>query len=267
LPNVGAMHWSLDTLDSVSLWRPSEPPPGAIVAATTRVGGVSPAPFETLNLGKSTADDPAAVEENRRRVLAALGIPDGRLATAGQVHGTRVTEVHTPGLHVETDALVTREPGLALAVSGADCLPLLAVAPGAVAAAHSGWRGTAAGMPAEVVRALLALSKASPIDVRVYLGPCIGSCCYHVGEDVAARFPAEAVIRDDAGIRVDLAGAARRQVEALGVPRAAIVDPPACTSHHPEWCYSHRRDHGRTGRLWGVVALDPDARLRRDGAV
>jgi copper oxidase (laccase) domain-containing protein len=91
-----------------TLWRPAAAPRGAIVAATTRRGGVSAPPFDALNLGRSTADAPDAVEENRRRVLAALGIPEGRVATAGQVHGVRVTEVKTPGLHVETDALVTR---------------------------------------------------------------------------------------------------------------------------------------------------------------
>jgi hypothetical protein len=195
------------------------------------------------------------VEENRRRVLDALGLDPARVATAGQVHGTRITRVHAPGLHSGTDGLVTPVPGLVLAVSGADCLPLLFAAPGAVAAAHSGWRGTAEGMPGAALDAVLALASAVPLDVRVFMGPCIGACCYRVGSEVAERFPAAAVHRGGDGPRVDLAAAARLQLEARGVPALAIDDPPACTACHPRWCFSHRRDRGVTGRLWGLIAL------------
>jgi polyphenol oxidase len=248
------MHWTL-TNGALPLWRPEPAPAGAVIAVTTRVGGVSSPPFDRLNLGRSTDDAPEAVTENRRRVLAGLALEPERLATAGQVHGTRVARVTEPGLVRETDGLVTTTPGLALAVSGADCLPILLSAPGAVAAAHSGWRGTADGMPAAVLTALQEAAGVPAREVRAYLGTGIGPCCYRVGSDVAQRFAAEAVRDVNGHLHVDLALAARRQLEHAGVPPEAIIDPPACTACKPDWCFSHRRDHGRTGRLWGVAAV------------
>ncbi len=248
------MSWSLETFGPVTMWRPTDAPPGIVVAATTRLGGVSETPYATLNLGRSTADRAEAVDENRRRVLSALGLPPKSVATAGQVHGVRVTDAGEPGLHRETDALITRLPRLALAVSGADCLPLMLVSGDTLAAAHSGWRGTAAGMPSRVLESVLTGSGEGAGAVRVYLGPCIGPCCYRVGEDVAAAFPAESAERRDGGWFVDLGRAARRQLEAAGVRPERIVDPPACTSCSPAWCYSHRRDRGLTGRMWGLIA-------------
>ena len=255
------MPWILETNDDVMMWRPESTPPGCVIAMTTRRGGVSLAPYDQLNLGRSTADAADAVTENRRRVLAALGVGPDHLATAGQVHGTRVSEATAPGLHPRTDALLTRTAGLAIAVSGADCLPLLYSSGDVIAAAHSGWRGTADGMPAAALRAALETS-ASPIEhARVYLGPCIGPCCYVVGEDVAQRFPAAVVTRRGTGVFVDLAAAARLQLERAGVAAANILDPPACTACERELCFSHRRDRGLTGRQWGIaVRLEPTTR-------
>ena len=251
------MAWTLNTHDSLPLWRPAAPPAHAIVAATTRRGGVSAPPYESLNLGRSTDDAADAVVENRRRVLAGLGLDPLRLATAGQVHGTDVAPVERPGLHASVDGLATRTLGLALAITVADCLSLLYVAPATVAAAHSGWRGTAAGMPRAALAAVCALSDCAPRDVLVFVGHGIGPCCYRVGEDVAARFPLEAIVRDATGVRVDLVAAARRQLLDAGVPAPGLTDPPVCTSCDSGWCFSHRRDAGRTGRHWGLVALRP----------
>jgi hypothetical protein len=251
------MVWTLDWLDPLPLWRPAEAPARAVVAATTRRGGTSRSPFDSLNLGLSTDDDHAAVSENRRRVLERLGLEPALLATAGQIHGTAVARVTAPGLHPSVDALVTRTAGLALAIAVADCLSLLYVAPAAVAAAHSGWRGTVAGMPGAALDAVCALSDAAPIDVRVFIGHGIGPCCYRVGEDVAVQFPSDAVIRDASGVRLDLVAAARRQLLEAGVAPSRIAGPPVCTSCASEWCFSHRRDAGRSGRHWGLVALRP----------
>jgi len=226
---------------------------------TSRRGGISPPPFDSLNLGRSTDDDPDVVSENRRRALVALGLDPAACATAGQVHGADVAVATGPGLHARADALVTRVPGLALAVTAADCLPIVLLAPGAVCVAHSGWRGTVAGMPRaalDAVRAAAGIrSGAGSRAVRALLGPCIGPCCYRVGDEVALQFPPAAVVRDATGPRVDLAAAARLQLVEAGVPADSVLDPPVCTSCSPEWCFSHRRDRGRTGRLWAVVAL------------
>jgi copper oxidase (laccase) domain-containing protein len=139
--------WTLDDTSPIPHWRPRQRLPGAVLLFSTRRGGVSRAPFESLNLGRSTADDAAAVRENRERLLRLATLEPDRLATAGQVHGARVVEVVAPGHHDDCDALVTRRPDVVLAVTTADCMSLLYRAPGVVAAAHSGWRGTADAMP------------------------------------------------------------------------------------------------------------------------
>ncbi len=245
--------WTLAPDHAVPAWRHATPG----LAFSTRRGGVSAPPFDTLNLGRSTADDAAAVAENRRRLLDALAIEPASLVTAGQVHGTEVAEVRDAGHRAGVDALVTRTPGLALAVTTADCMPLLYVAPGAVGAAHAGWRGTAGGMPRIALAAVCRVGDVAPERVRVHLGPCIRVCCYEVGPEVAHQFPAE--VRQPSGDRwrLDLPAAARLQLVEAGVPEDCIEDVGACTSCQPEWYFSHRRDAGRTGRHWALAAHTP----------
>src|SRR5262245_7864917 len=115
---------------------------------STRHGGVSPAPWNTLNLGKSTADDPANVAENRGRFCRNMGFAPAQLAWSRQVHGEQIRVVTAPGGADGYDALVTNVPGILLAVSVADCTPALVFDPenGVVAAIHAGWKGTASGL-------------------------------------------------------------------------------------------------------------------------
>lgn len=246
--------WSLDLRTPLPLWRPGEAG-DAILAFSTRLGGVSAAPYDSLNLGRSTGDPATAVTENRRRVLAALGLLPDRLGTAGQVHGAEVASVSAPGHAVGCDVLVTRTPGLAIAVTSADCLPILLVSPGAVAAAHAGWRGIAAGAPRAALAALCAAGGVPPGRVEAHFGPCIRPCCYEVGAEVAHRFPDAAVSRVGGALRLDLAAAARLQLLEAGLPAGALSDTGACTACDATRYYSHRRDAGRTGRHWGIVAL------------
>jgi purine-nucleoside/S-methyl-5'-thioadenosine phosphorylase / adenosine deaminase len=244
--------WTLDADAPVPTWRAGSEQ--VLLAFSTRQGGVSAPPFDTLNLGRSTLDDPRAVVENRRRLFAALQLDPDRLATAGQVHGTGTLEIATPGHHPGCDALVTRARALPIAITTADCMPMLYVTPGAVAAAHSGWRGTAAGLPHVTLRAVCEAAGQPPHAVRVHLGPCIRACCYEVGPEVARQFPAEVTRPSGERWRLDLPAAARLQLVAAGVDPAAIEDVGACTACSPDWYFSHRRDHGRTGRHWAIAA-------------
>ena len=247
------MIWKLDSSSAPPHWRLDPPDGPARLAFSTRRGGVSEPPFDSLNLGRSTVDEPDRVAENRARFLAACGARPGQLATAGQVHGARVVEAVAPGHHPECDALVTARTDLALAVTTADCMAILYVAPGAVAAAHAGWRGVAAGLPAATLAAVCARAGCAPEWVEVHFGPCIRGCCYEVGDDVAARFPAESIRPGDPRPRLDLPTAARIALRSAGLPPARLHDTGACTSCEPYWYFSHRRDAGRTGRLWGVA--------------
>jgi YfiH family protein len=246
--------WTLDQKTAIPHWRPLERRRDAVLLFTTRRGGVSLAPFDTLNLGRSTTDDVAAVNENRERLLRLASLSHERLATAGQVHGARVVEAVAPGHHPDCDALVTRQPGVVLAVTTADCMSLLYHAPGVVGVAHSGWRGTAEAMPVSALEAVCRLAGCAPDAVSVAIGPAIRGCCYEVGEDVAARFPSAAVRPTDGKPRLDLPTAARIALIAAGVSPERLEDTDACTCCEPRWYFSHRRDHGRTGRHWGVAA-------------
>src|SRR5712691_5648595 len=159
--------WTLERDAAVPFWQPRDTRPGAVLLFSTRLGGLSRAPYDSMNLGRSTRDAPAAVTANRERLLAAAALDPDQLATAGQVHGSNVVEVSAAGHHPGCDALLTRTPGVVLAVTTADCMSLLYRAPGVVAAAHSGWRGTAGGMPVAALEAVCRLAGCAPDAVTV----------------------------------------------------------------------------------------------------
>jgi polyphenol oxidase len=225
------------------------------VTFSTRVGGVSEGDFASLNLGILTEDDPARVVRNRTRLCAAVDAdPDGA-TMAWQRHGANVTRAQprgivTPGtVYDHCDGLWSDEPGRAMLLLTADCMPIaLARTEGqrpAVEILHAGWRGLLAGIVAAGVRALGGRRLAAAI------GPSIGPCCYEVGEEVAEPFR-EAfgadVVRDD---KLDLWTAAERALRAAGVEHVERFD--VCTACDPHRFFSHRRDHGKTGRQ-GVIA-------------
>ncbi len=246
---------------------------GVVHAFTTRAGGVSRGVWAGLNLGRGAADDPRAVEANRARVLAALGVRGWAHVEAAQVHGDAVAVVGRADdgrVIPDADGLATAEPGVVLAVHAADCVPLLLADPRvpAVAAVHAGWRGIAAGV---AVRAVLVLADAfgcRPEDLRAALGPAIGPCHYEVDEPVVARLRRwpwweEVLTPTRPGHwRMDLWGAVRRQLADAGVPAAQVETLAWCTYEHPELFYSHRRD-GTTGRHAALIALPPSPGGRR----
>jgi YfiH family protein len=226
------------------------------VAFTTRIGGVSEGPFESLNLGVYTDDRAEFVYENRRLLCARLGVEPETATMPWQYHSSVVTKadgrgIVTPGLEFERcDGLWTDEPGRALVTLAADCLPIaLARVNGtpAVAALHVGWRGLLAGI-VEAGAAALGGGK-----LAAAIGPGIGACCYEVGDEVAAtfrdRFGEEVVL----GRNLDLAEAAERALRAAGCETVERVG--LCTSCEEELFFSHRRDRGRTGRQGIVAAL------------
>jgi polyphenol oxidase len=256
------------------LLRASVLPQGFAHGFTTRDGGVSGAPYASLNLGMKWGDAPDNVIENRRRVGRAAGARP--VFAARQVHGAVVIPVRagdTPAdlARLEADGLCAADPGVVLAVYVADCIPALIADPrtGAFAAVHAGWRGTVAGVLPAAVRALEQHFGARPADLRVALGPAIGACCFEVGGEVAAAF--EHVIPEarassvvlEAGpgragkARVDLKAANRILLERAGVPPAAVETGPECTSCGGERFYSFRRDGSQTGQHLGFIAREP----------
>lgn len=162
---------------------------------TDRFGGVSPAPYDSLNLATHVGDRVEHVEENRRRVATAVGVDIAHLVTLSQVHGTEVLEVETSAVHLTGDGLVTSRPGLALAILVADCVPILLVdeTSSRFGVIHAGWRGLAAGVIASAIAHF-----ENPNTVHAFIGPCISMEGYQVGPEVAVHFAAyrESVIPD-----------------------------------------------------------------------
>jgi YfiH family protein len=227
---------------------------------STRNGGVSTGRYATLNVGAKWGDEGANVDENRRLLAADVAFEPARLATARQVHGATclVADGRTAAdlAPLEADALVTTEPGRAVGVYTADCVPILfSDGAGRVAAAHAGWRGTVAGIGAATVAALVAAG-ARTSELRAVLGPSIGPCCFEVGDEVAAQFDAipDAVVRGS-GTKphVDLWRANRHLLVAAGLDPARIDAAPPCTMCDPARFFSFRRDGGRIGQLLSVI--------------
>ncbi|CAG1772962.1 partial Polyphenol oxidase, partial [uncultured bacterium] len=172
-----------------------------VCALSTRLGGVSTGSFG-MNLSFSVGDDPAAVEENRRRFFAAAGVPPDRVVFQRQVHGATVRHVQTPGVVDATDGIYTATPGLYLCVTVADCVPVFLYDPeaGAVGVIHAGWRGTVAGSVAEGVAAMTRELGARPARMKAYIGPSAGVCCYVVGDEDSSRLPASCVVATSGGL-------------------------------------------------------------------
>lgn len=233
-------------------------PVGVQARFSTRIGGVSRAPYGQLNLGDHVGDDPAAVAENRRRLLAEAGLPASP-PWLRQVHGRQVVQLHPETADgLVADACWTEAVGLPCAVLTADCLPVLfASADGRyVAAAHAGWRGLADGVLEATVRAL----PVPPSSLRAWLGPAISPAAFQVGEEVRAAFVAAAA--DDAGHfradgerwRADLFGLARARLRRLGLTE--VSGGGLCTYSDRARFYSHRRD-GTCGRMACLIWKAP----------
>jgi YfiH family protein len=246
-------------------------PAGVAAAMSTRLGGISAAPFSSLNLRppglRGDAVDAAdAVNENQRRFAAALGATPVYL---DQVHGADVVLLnHADTSLPRADASVTTVPGLACTVLVADCLPVLLCSDDgrAVAAAHAGWRGLAAGVLDNTVAALCAAAACEPAQLQAWLGPCIGPRAFEVGVDVLRAFGANPAspdplrfmprARPDGSARwlANLPQLARDRLARVGVQRVSGGD--LCTVEDGSRFFSFRRD-GRTGRLAAAIWRQP----------
>lgn len=231
--------------------------------ATTRSGGASRGPWESMNLGDHVGDEPGAVARNRARFAEAV---DARPAWLRQVHGNRVVRLGAASSGhgaIEADASVTTEPGVACAVLVADCLPALFAAPEGrgVAAAHAGWRGLAGGVLEATVAALCDAADCAPPDLDAWLGPCIGRDAFEIGGDVRVALGGDpAAIRSaprDGKWLADLPALAASRLRAAGVGHVD-ASGALCTVADPSRFFSFRRD-GVTGRMAAAVRL-PDRR-------
>lgn len=229
------------------------PAPGGIIAGcTTREGGISKGPYQSLNLGAHVGDDPAAVEENRRRFAAAFRLPN-EPRWLEQVHGADV--IIEPEPEATGDAALSRRAGTVCAVMVADCLPVLICSDDGreIAAAHAGWRGLAAGVLENTVAAF----DAQPEQICAWLGPAISQDAFEVGDEVREAFTetnpgaAASFEKNDRGRwQADLFGLARSHLELAGVGQ--VSGGGLCTYSDSERFFSYRRD-GQCGRLSAFI--------------
>jgi purine-nucleoside/S-methyl-5'-thioadenosine phosphorylase / adenosine deaminase len=227
----------------------------------SRVGGVSAAPYDSLNIGVLTEDADANVVENRGRLAAAVGVEPRDVPIGLQVHKADIA-VHEgpqepspfaePGPALEeVDGHVVRGPGLAPLVLTADCLPVALAGPGGVAMLHCGWRGLAAGIVERGAREVEATTAA--------IGPGIGPCCYEVGPEVTGAFADLGEGIAD-GRMLDLPEVARRLLARAGVE--TVESAGLCTFCESGLFFSHRRDQGVTGRMGNLAWIEPSGQER-----
>lgn len=263
----------IETIHRLSLF------PTLLHGFSTRLGGVSAPPHDTLNMAYSRPDDPAAVRENRQRFAAALGFTMDDVVIAGQVHGTTVRRVlatdkgrgaYSPATVLPpADALVTNVPGIVLWAGFADCTPLLFFDPvqQAVGIAHAGWKGTIGNIAAATIAAMEHEFGCDPPNIIAAIGPAIGPCCYEVDEPVisavcdafGADLAADLLLRPPGNERphFDLWAANQHWLAQSGIQACNLTRLDCCTACNVERFFSHRREQGATGRFVAVIGIRP----------
>ena len=229
----------------------------------TRQGGVSPPPFDTLNVSLAVEDTPERVRENRARLARILHLTPDDLVRVHLVHGAQAEKVgreHKGSMIRHRDALMTDEPGVPLFMTFADCIPVIIFDPihRAVALVHAGWRGTAAGITMRTIAQMQQTYGSRPEDLVVALGPGIGRCHYEVGMDVIEAFDVFGrgpVVFEKKGRRyfLDLVETNAQQAAMMHVP--TVLKSGYCTACHPDLFFSHRGEKGKTGRFGVIVML------------
>jgi polyphenol oxidase len=233
----------------------------------TRQGGTSQGAFASLNLGGNVGDDPKAVRRNHEMMYAALGVKDSQACSVWQVHGNDVVIANAP-VHgrrwlAQADGMVTDRPGIPLSMRFADCTPLLFhdAIQGVIGVAHAGWRGTVQGVGARVIHLMQQRYGCKAADIQALIGPSIGPKRYQVGEEVvAAVYDAfgtiDGLIRrhaNDGSAYLDLWAANALALRRVGVEQIEIAG--ICTAERTDLFFSHRAEHGNTGRFGAVISL------------
>jgi YfiH family protein len=238
---------------------------------------VSAPPFASLNLALHVGDSEEAVWDNRRRVLRALGLAPTWFVEAEQVHGAEVAVIGESWFSKDAgercvaagaDALVTSLPDVALSLYFADCVPVFLAEPTGrvVGLAHAGWRGTARGVAPATLRTMCVEFDLAPSEVVAIVGPCVGLCCYEVGDRVMQRVAASLPPNSDVGAiarrapnaskwLLDLAAANIAQLENAGVPAGTIESIGRCTCCEREVFFSARGDGPLTGRCGALAYI------------
>ncbi len=242
---------------------------------SSRTGGFSNPPYDSLNLGFHVGDDPEHVLKNLKRLAATIGMPLNHFTIGRQIHSGNVTIIseelrgkgcanHNEAINA-TDAMVTSVPDICLIILVADCVPMLFFDPvrRAIGVAHAGWHGTLQCIAQNTIKAMEKAFGSSPQDIIVGMGPSIGPCCYEVGPEVISqvenifRTTNQYIVNEskDGKGYFDLWKANLKQLLHAGVERKNIEMAQKCTCHNPELFFSYRHQNGDTGRFGAGIAI------------
>lgn len=239
-----------------------------ICATSTRLGGVSPKPYDTLNLAYHVGDDPKNVTENRKRFCQEIMIEADSLVLARQVHSDHIEIIDDSHFGCgaygiddaipDTDAMITMSHNVSIGIMTADCVPVMIYDPvkSVIGVAHAGWKGAVLMIAAKTVNKMKEVFGTKTSDCMVAFGASIKACCYEVGEEVILQF-------DDTfgkgkctkGNKLDLPKAVELQLIDIGIERENILSDNACTACNLGLYYSHRAENGITGRMMSVMKL------------
>ncbi|NTW48283.1 MAG: peptidoglycan editing factor PgeF [Chlorobiales bacterium] len=233
--------------------------PEVVAVQSTRHGGVSDAPFSSLNLSYSTGDTPESVRQNRRRFFGGLGITEDAVVSSVQVHGDQILHASKGGHYDGYDAFITDQKQLFLSVSIADCVPILIYDPThqAVAAVHAGWRGTVEQIVGKTILAMQEKFGTLPEACAAYIGTAIAGEDYQVGEEVACHFDPAHTRKEDAPGKflLDLKAANRDQLRIAGLRDNQVEVSPFSTYQYHQDFFSYRQSGGKTGRMMAVIGI------------
>ncbi len=225
---------------------------------STRAGGFSKAPYDSLNLGMHSGDDKETVAQNRRLFFKQLQIPEDRLVFPEQVHSANVHLVQKPGVVPACDALITSEKDLFLTIQTADCFPVFLYDPqaGAVGIVHSGWRGTVANIVPKTISLMENKLNCRSENMIAAIGPGVQQSCYQVDTETASHFDAKYLLPDGPGhFKLDVQGAVAGQLLKAGLKRESMEIDNTCTHCAADRYYSYRRDGKQSGRMMGVIGM------------
>ncbi len=240
--------------------------PGIVHGIYTRRGGISPSPWSSLNLGGTVGDPRDNIVENRRRIFETVGRPVESIFDVWQVHGIEVICSDSPrpldSAHLKADVILTDRPEITLFMRFADCVPIFLHDPvkKVIGIVHAGWQGTVKKACQAAVEAMQARYQSDPADMLAGIGPSIGAHHYPIGPEVTQQVR-EAFGSDATGLlagsngttRFDLWAANRLVLEQSGVKNVQVSE--VCTACHLEDWYSHRGEHGKTGRFGALLAM------------
>lgn len=256
--------------NGVPFWQFSTFPTGQHHAIFTRLGGVSPAPFDSLNLSSSVSDQAENLQINRQRAYGSMGYQTETLVHAHLTHGAevqRVTTAQNGQLAGKVDGLITNQPGCGLTMNFADCAPILIYDPvhQAIGLGHAGWQGAVKDLPGALVRAMVAEFASEPTELIAGIGPCIGPCCYEVGEPVTSAVHSAFSTADQLLLftpnrprpHFNLPEANRHNLQRAGVQQIEVAH--LCTACRVDLFFSHRAEKGKTGRFGVLFALPQTA--------